>query len=215
MASFPFARLNLRWNPFGEPDEDDRQDLFSGGLEDWPSFLGAKITLGEGTTPDGDDARALQVLGPSGCGKTTALQALRELFPDSVWLAWCPVRGWPELPASQGRVLFVDDAHMASPSLLGGFLRFQRLAVATQRDLTVSFRQAGIETRTVRLADELGLPRLERMVERRLEWARRGPGPLPAVEEGTLSSLLALHGPDLKAIQSDLYDRYQKLADET
>jgi hypothetical protein len=39
------------------------------------------------------------------------------------------------------------------------------------------------------------------------------PGPIPGVEKGALKKLMNLHGPDLKAVQADLYNRYQQLED--
>lgn len=209
MTSLPFARLNLRWNPFGEPASEERQALFVGGVEDWSSFLRAEPS-GEGGKP----RRALELLGPSGCGKTTSLHSLKELFPDATLVAWCPIRGWPELPTTQAGLLLVDDAHMARGGLLREFQRYRAVAVATQKDLAVSFRASGYETKTVRVPDRVSLSRLVEMVQRRLEWARRGPGPPPEVEKSTLKNLLDLHGPDLKTIQADLYDRYQQLEDE-
>ena len=209
MTSLPFARLNLRWNPFGEPALEEHQALFVGGLEDWPSFLRP-----EPARNGGGALRALQLLGPSGCGKTTSLRSLKEFFPDATLVAWCPVHGWPELPATQASVLLVDDAHMAGGALLRRFRGYRALALATQKDLAGSFRVSGFETRTVRMPERVGIGRLEEMVQRRLEWARRVTGPLPGVGTSTLQELLDLHGPDLKAIQADLYDRYQQLEDE-
>ena len=103
---------------------------------------------------------------------------------------------------------------MAPVSLLEEFLRYRAVAMATQKDLAVWFRESGFETRTILMPDRVSLSRLIEMVQRRLEWARRGPGPVPSVERSTLKKLLDLHGPDLKAIQTDLYDRYQQLEDE-
>jgi len=103
---------------------------------------------------------------------------------------------------------------MARGALFREFLRYRAVAMATQKDLAVSFRPSGYETKTVRVPDRVSLSRLEEMVQRRLEWARRGPGPPPEVEKSTLKKLLDLHGPDLKTIQADLYDRYQQLEDE-
>lgn len=208
MSSLPFARLNLRWNPFGEPAFEEHPALFAGGLEDWPSFLSNGPT-GEG----GGASRALQLLGPSGCGKTTSLRSLKELLPDATLVAWCPVGGWPELPATQAGLLLVDDAHMARGAFFRKIHLYRAVAMATQKDLAGSFRASGFELKTVLMPDRVTLTRLVEMVQRRLEWARRCPGPLPEVEKGALKKLLNHHGPDLKAIQADLYDRYQQLED--
>jgi DNA polymerase III delta prime subunit len=209
MDSLPFARLNLRRNPFGEPSVEDLGALFVGGLEDWPSYLRAD-TVGEGA----NSPRCLQLLGPPGCGKTTTLLALRERFSGSALVAWCPVHGCPAIQGSRTGPLFVDDAQMMSGPHLSRVLRSPVVAVATQKDLGVSFHEAGFCIKTVPVSDRVNLHCLQEMVGRRLEWARRGPGPLPEVEEGALQGLLRRHGRNLMAIQAELYDWYQQLEDE-
>jgi hypothetical protein len=203
MPSLPFARWNLRRNPFGEPPPEERAALFAGDLQDWPLFL-----------VGGPNRRFLQLLGPSGCGKTTRLRELQARFPGSTWLAWCPVEGWPRLFTSSHGPLFVDDAHEMSGWLLARVLRFRSVAVATQRDLSGRFARAGFEARSVRVQELATVDRLQEFVERRLEWARRGPGPIPLVRRDMLAGLFRRHGPDLQSIQSDLYDRYQRLGVE-
>jgi len=143
-----------------------------------------------------------------------SLLALRERFRGSDLVAWCPVHGWPPIPEPNAGPLFVDDAQMASGDLLGKLFRFQTVAVATQKDLAVSFHEAGFRIRTVPVRDRVDLPWLQEMAQRRLEWARRGPGPLPGVEEGVLQGLFERHADDVVAIQADLYDRYQHLGGE-
>jgi hypothetical protein len=100
---------------------------------------------------------------------------------------------------------------MLEEALLSQVLNFPVVAVATQKDLAVSFRKAEFLVRTVKVADLVSLSLLEKMVARRMEWARRGPGPIPSVDEEALRSLLTRHGRDLRAIQSHLYDWCQQL----
>jgi hypothetical protein len=222
MARLPFVRLNLRHNPFGEAAEEERGDLFVGGLNDWPLFLGGAPVLGNGAERGSgsvddrggrvtESRRFLQFLGPSGCGKSAYLLALRDRFPGAHLLAWNSVEGWPELSASGNHPLFVDDAQELDGPLLDRVLRFHAVAVATQKDLAVSFRKAEFLVRTVRVPDRVSFSLLQEMVTRRLEWARRGPGPLPSVGVELLRSLLARHCYDLRAIQSHLYDWCQQL----
>jgi hypothetical protein len=49
------------------------------------------------------------------------------------------------------------------------------------------------------------------MLNRRIEWARRGPGPLPQIRLQTAQAMLDHFGDDLRAIEFCLYDLYQNL----
>lgn len=215
MASLPFAEWNLRWNPFGEADPEDRRRIFVGEIEFPRAFLVAGTRHHEQASGTRGVRRGpgvcLQLLGPSGSGKTTTLLALREHFPDSVLVAWSPRGGWPPLPPISRNSLFVDDAQMADRRLLVRILRHPVVAVASQKDLSGLFLKAGTRVLTLPVSEGSGLTSLGMIVERRLEWARRGPGALPRVGETVLRELIRRHGTNLRAIQGDLYHRYQQL----
>jgi hypothetical protein len=98
--------------------------------------------------------------------------------------------------------------------LLAGVLQYRAVAVATQRDLSDRFARAGFEVRSVKIQELVTVGQLQEVVERRLQWARRGPGPIPGIGRDTLAGLFRRYGPDLRAIQSDLYDHFQKLEAE-
>jgi hypothetical protein len=108
----------------------------------------------------------------------------------------------------------VDDAQELSGWLLAGVLQFGAVAVATQRDLSNRFARAGFEVRSVKVQELVTVGLLRRFVDRRLEWARRGPGATPWIRSDVLPALLQRHGPNLQSIQSDLYDHYQQLETE-
>ena len=108
----------------------------------------------------------------------------------------------------------MDDAQELSGWLLAGVLQFRAVAVATQRDLSDRFARAGFEIRNVKIQELVTVGQLQKVVERRLEWARRGPGATPWLRSDVLPALLQRHGPDLQSIQSDLYDHYQQLETE-
>jgi hypothetical protein len=95
--------------------------------------------------------------------------------------------------------------------LLAKVLRFSAVAMATQQDLEVPFRQAGFRVRTVPVAERCSRRQLGEIVERRLEWARRAPGPIPKIHEGLREALLRRHRHDVRAMLSHLYDRIQHL----
>jgi hypothetical protein len=107
--------------------------------------------------------------------------------------------------------LFIDDAQMMGKGMLARTRRFPGVVVATQVDMGMSFRKAGFDVRTRWVPDTIGQRHLQAIVERRLEWARRGPGPIPRVGKKARSGLLGRHGHNLRAMLADLYDRYQQL----
>jgi len=171
--------------------------------------------MGEGRlSGEGGKARPLsflQLLGPAGCGKSTLLGAVMARFPGSSLMAWCPVEGWPPIPASRIGPLFIDDGQAMGERLLANVLRFPTVVMATQKDLEAPFRQAGFRVRTVPVAERCSGHQLGEIVERRLEWARRAPGPIPEIHDGLGEALLRRYGHDLRTMLSHLYDRFQLL----
>jgi len=184
----PFAHLNLRFNPFGEPDLADRPGL-------------AVVELPALATGD-----AVQFVGESGRGKTTHLLALAARRPEAVYRKLDPGEDRCELPDSG--LLLLDEAQRLRSTLLRRlFAARLTLALGTHEDLS---RFASKPLTTVRLAG-LSLDRLRAVVCRRIEWARRGPGPVPVVADASLVVLLSRHGDDLRAIEWRLYDAVQAM----
>ena len=192
MLTLPFVHLNLRRNPFGEPPPSERASLAV--LEE----LGP-LRAGE----------AVQFIGESGRGKTTRLLTLAALHPGAVYerLDEGDRRCRANVPA--GGVYLLDEAQRARPrSLAAALARAGRVALGTHEDLAAI---AGRPLRTVRLDAPPTVERLDAIVRRRVEWARRGPGPVPEVGREALAKLIALHGSDLRAIEGHLYDLFQSL----
>jgi hypothetical protein len=186
----PFAHLNLRVNPFGELETDERVFVAVVDLPPWNSNL------------------PLQFIGECGYGKTTHLLALRARHPESRYYRLD--EGEDRLPRgiADHRPLIVDEAQRLCSSHLRRLARRPGLlALATHDDLTEA---AGRMFATIRLG-WCTLELLRTIVGRRIEWARRGPGALPAVSDGVLRDLLLAHGDNLRAIEWSLYDRFQKM----
>ncbi|REJ73365.1 MAG: hypothetical protein DWQ36_02090 [Acidobacteria bacterium] len=195
----PYARLNLRRNPFGEPTEEELALLVVADLGEMTAWLALP-------------GHALQLIGDCGRGKTARLLALRALVepaPPYVYLA----EGEP-IPALPGSgMLLLDEAQRLPTRRLRALLRrLDRIALATHEDLEGELRRAGYEVRTETVAG-LDLPTFEAIVERRLEWARLAAGPLPRLAEGGLADLHARHGDDLRSALGELYDIYQRRID--
>lgn len=191
--SLPFAHLNLRRNPFGEPTREERAALAITSV--------AALRNGE----------IVQFVGPSGRGKTTHLLALSHFHAGAVYerLDEGDVRP-RRAPLGGGAVYLLDEAQRAGSGELeriGACVR--TIALGTHDDLGSRF--GGRPVRTVEVGG-IDLETLARVVEARLRWARRGDSaPIPRVPAATLARLLARHGDDVRAIESDLYDAFQAL----
>ncbi len=192
----PFVHLNLRRNPFGEVPQDERGALAVVDVEHFVERLG-------------QPGFAVQFIGECGRGKSTHLHALRQHFVDApyVRVAEQP-RGFRPPPAS---VLFIDEAQFLSRRQRRRiFGRDASFAVGTHADLAGVFERAGLTYETVHVGG-VDAARLRRIIERRMEWARRAPGPLPRVSPPAVAELVARHGDDLRAIEHHLYEVFQRL----
>lgn len=192
MPGRSFAELNLWRNPFGEPARAERAGL-------------AEIEL---ELPRAGEV--LQIIGDSGHGKSTHLLAIAARLYDAEY-EYVP-NGANDFHAVVPRrhPLCLDEAQRVKPRRLRALLAVERtLVLGTHADLSgLSPRPM----RTVRLNRPVTPARLERIVTRRLEWARREPGPLPRPAASTLEALIAAHRGDIRAIEGALYERYQAFA---
>ena len=186
----PFVHLNLRFNPFGEPTLDDRPSL---AVVELPP-LGA-----------GD---AIQFVGDSGRGKTTHLLALWGRTPGAVYERLQEGQDRCRGPVPPTGLFLLDEAQRLRGPLLRRLLRRAGpVALGTHQDLSTA---AGRPLPTVHL-NSLDVARLRSIVVRRLEWARRGEGPIPEVPDAALGALIRRHGDDLRAIEGTLYDAIQSM----
>ena len=94
----------------------------------------------------------------------------------------------------------MDDAHLLPPHRFRPVARRPSLVLATQEDLTHRLEMKGFEVSTLSVTMLAGPGFLRRLVDRRMEWARRRPGPLPRIDEAELAALSARHGSDIRAI---------------
>jgi hypothetical protein len=150
----------------------------------------------------------VQFVGDSGRGKTTHLLALWAQCPGAVYerLDEGQDRCRGPLPASG--LLLLDEAQRLRPSLLRRLLRREGpVALGTHVDLSPAARQS---IPTI-LLKGLDLPKLRRIVDRRIGWARRAAGAVPEVADTTLRELIRRHGDDVRAIEGTLYDAIQSM----
>lgn len=196
----PFSHLNLRFNPFGELTDDERAAV---AVADPVQLRGLAARLLS------DDAVIL-LTGEPGRGKTTMLRALHlHLTAELGPLPFVRVATGGSPPIGEGRVVFVDEAQRL------GWLSLRRLLRRPGGFALTApgpFRHLGVGHRLVTVG--VGDPSPERLaliVERRIELARRGAGPVPTVDAAAVAWLVARFADDVRAAEQALYEVFQRL----
>lgn len=212
---FPWARLGLRWNPFGEPPEEDRAGLI------------VLPEAGELAAPLERPRRVVQLLGHAGRGKTARLRWLERHFPGTPYLYLGEDEPLPTLPWIQAApsretrpALLLDEAQRLPRRRRRRLFRQvarrgRSLGVSSHRDLTDEMEAAGLEV-TTRVVAGLSVTRLLAILDRRLEWARRADaeaGAVPRLDHREARRLLDRFGDDLRGLLDSLYEHYQALLD--
>ena len=193
-----YAHLNLRCNPFGELDLAQRAEL-------------AVVDVDHVVRRLGQPGYAVQFMGERGQGKTTHLLAIRRQLPGTAYVhvAETGRTGIPE-----GPVLLIDEIQRLGSGQRRHLFRPERsLALGTHEDFCRELGRAGFEVETVAVAEAVDAVRLREILARRIEWARRGPGPVPEVSLETARALLERFGGDIRAVEWHLYDWIQTLGD--
>jgi hypothetical protein len=75
--------------------------------------------------------------------------------------------------------------------------------------------KAGRQVRTVAVTDRMNPERLTRILNARIEWARRHDRGVPAVSVDTAAGLSERFGPGILTIQYELHKTFQKLTART
>lgn len=198
----PFARWNLLRNPFGQLSLADRMAAAVVDVECWLDKLR-------------DKRSAVQFMGDCGRGKSTHLLALLSRFPNGKYV-YLPQDG-PRPSIPHGMPLFIDEAQRLNWwTRRRIFRRSVPLVLGTHADLSPALRRAGYQVETVCVASRTSVHRVHKLICRRLELARLGPGPIPdfSLEEANL--LLERFGDDLRAMEDYLYQKLQDaLLEET
>lgn len=196
-SASPWAAWNLRFNPFGEPPAEDIPGLIVEDLDELKAWVKRP-------------AHALQFLGEQGRGKTARLRALEAHlgFPYIYLGEGEPI---PSLPQRGG--LLLDEAQrLPKRERRVLFGSIEQLVISSHQDVESELVAAGWTVKTIEVGG-LGPGRLNAILERRIEWARRNVGPLPRVELHTQRELIRRHGDNLRAILDDLYENFQQAAE--
>ncbi len=195
--TLPFAHLNLRRNPFGELTQDARPAL---AVLDPAPYLQLLA----------EPRATLLFLGDKGRGKTTHLLTIRAAragtyvhLPEDGPLPTVPV-GLP--------LLYLDECQRLSRRTRRRLFRGSgALVLASHEDHGAELRAAGRVVTRVEVGELLTIERLDSIVSRRIDAARRGPGSTPRVPLSSLKLLVARYGDDVRSIEHHLYERFQAL----
>lgn len=195
-STLPFAHLNLRRNPFGEFSADDCAALAEVDVDPYVAFLSRA------------DA-AVQFVGEKGYGKTTHLLALRARFVEA---GYVHIAEGERGVIPTGSPLLIDEAQRLTRwQRLWMFRARVPLVLGTHVDFEEPLRRAGRRVTTVPVAREMNPQRLARILNARIDWVRRGEGPVPHVRVETAAGMLERFGPDVRRILHELYLSFQHM----
>lgn len=192
----PFAHLNLTRNPFGELPLEARGSLAVVDIEPFVSRL---------QTP----GFVLQVLGEAGRGKTSHLLALHRQFPSAPYLHY--PEGGPRPSVPDAPLVFLDETQRFSRRERSAlFRRASSFVIATHEDHTREFNRADLQHETLHLRGVTS-SHLKAIFTRRIEAARRSPGPVPTLDDALIHKLICSFGDDIRASENYLYEVFQAL----
>jgi hypothetical protein len=196
----PYARLNLRRNPFGELTRQERAELAVVDTQRWLSELAGGRT-------------AVQFLGACGHGKTTHLLALERLLTGAVYV-YLPEDGpQPVIPPT--RPLVLDEAQRLSRwQRRRVFAQMGPLILGSHEDHAQELSRAGYCVVTEHVARSACPRRLQQLLNRRIEASRVGQGPLPRIDEARAAELHQHFGADIRRTERYLYDEFQQRVQE-
>ena len=201
MDSIPFIHLNLRRNPFGDFDAEERTQLANVELG---SALEHLRPRSQSHTP------ALQIIGQKGYGKTTHLLSIATHFPDAAYVH-IPEGEHVKIP-SFGEPLLIDEAQRLTLWQRLWLFRSRRtLVLGTHRDFTQHLKWAGRSVLTLNAARHTTPARIEQILNDRIKSVRRCSESIPVVTSATAEKLFALYGNDLRSMQHHLYAVFQNL----
>ena len=195
-VGLPYCHLNLRHNPFGELTESERVQLAVVCVDDVVASLH-------------NSNQVVQYVGEKGHGKTTHLLKIRQAFPNS---GFVHIPEGERRPVPDGQPVFVDEAQRLTARQRRHLFREDRaLVLGTHQDFQLELEQAGRKVTTIAACSQTSISRLKQIVTDRIEFARRGLGPVPTVHGMTLKRLLQSQAGDIRSMLQILYDAVQKM----
>ena len=204
MNSLPFENLNLRRNPFGELTNDQRVQLAFVDLDSSLAHLNGEVLDKKVKNA------AVQIVGEKGYGKSTHLLSIATHFAGSAYVYIA--EGERATVPPFGDPLIIDEAQRLS--LWQRFILFRtsrRLVLGTHRDFSCQLKRAGRDVLTLSADRQTTPKRIAEILNARIHAVRRSDGDIPRITNATALELFHRFGPDIRSIQSSLYDVFQEL----
>jgi len=190
-----FSHLNLKFNPFGELDTEQRKLLAVVDIEKIQNSLY-------------NPGVAIQFLADHGRGKTTHLLSLHKLYPEAKYIK---IYSGDKPVFESHEIHFIDSIENISKrqrSVL--YKKSSSIACTTHTDLGRELNRAGYEVVSIMVSvnDE---NILKKVFNNRIEYSRRGKGDIPVIDLALINKLKKLYGDDIRSMEHHLYEKFQIL----
>ena len=190
-----FSCLNLRFNPFGELDTEERKQLACVRVADLANYVGSPKT-------------AIQLLGNHGRGKTTHLLALHAHFPE---IPYFKIHSGQLISFPKSKGYFIDS--IENISLVNRLLLYREikhLAFTTHKNLNLELKLMGFHVVTRRISQND--PEIIRTIlQKRVEFSRETSKPIPVITLTMANELVGRFGDDIRAMEYELYQYFNSL----
>lgn len=189
--ALPYRHLNLRRNPFGVPHERDRPDLAVANVDDWADRLQ-------------NERIAIQLVGHHGRGKSSHLFALKRVLErrGQHVIPYVRLRDQRRIPVAP--IVLLDEGARLPLRAWWTLRHVRSLAVSTHLNLRPLLWCLGFKVVTQHIR-QLDPERLHRIFQRRIEWARDAPGPIPQLSVETVHALQKKYDCNIRAMEYALY----------
>ena len=191
----PFSHIYLRFNPFGELDQQQRVEVAVVDVSKYKYMLN-------------EDGNAIQFLADHGRGKTTHLLYLYQYYSGAEFTQLYP-GDKPDM--SQRLMRFVDSVeNMSKHERMTMYKNTPSLACTTHTDLTKELTAAGYKVLNI-IVSLNDTEKIRQVFNRRIEFSRRCKGDIPVINEHIVESLIKQFGDDIRAMEHCLYNKFQNM----
>lgn len=191
----PWARSNLRRNPFGELTRAERAELAVVDVDVIADRVKSRCS-------------AVQLIGDCGRGKTTRMLALANRFPEASYVYLSQDGPCPAIAA--GNPVLIDEAQRLPRRVARRVFRSGLpLVLATHRDMSRQLRRYGYTVHTEQIGDGNTPQLVCKLLNRRIEASRLDDGPLCEVTLAHACRLVHQFGSDIRRIEGYLYEEVQ------
>lgn len=152
----------------------------------------------------------MQIIGEKGFGKTTHLLLLATHLIGNAYVH-IPEGQRVAIPA-MGEPLLIDEAQrLTMMQRWQSFRSHRRLVLGTHTDFEVQLRRAGRRVLTIAADRFTNASHVHKVLNARIEFARRVTGPIPSITIKTAAELCRQFGSDIRSMEHAMYHIFQQL----